>query len=373
MFYFKNGTEQFLKPKFSDTLQKYSKNFQSDELVIGENGHIYVGFEDTYHYLEIDQLGRVINKRRVGIYGRPDAKCLEMKVDTNYFHFYLQDLNDGINTKYRCLNTINAPNEKSGYQKSARINGYFVYSTLTTLYLKKDNQAQKEFDLSQQIIGIGSYDEKHIWVGFKGDGIRIYDMNMREKAHYLASNFVSDLFRDKHGGIWISTLFNGVCYAANDKIEKVNTDRELYVYQLAQGNNNEIAVVENNGIYFILNNDRLIQKEFAQPKNIKLFYDKRSKTFEHYILSVNVNKEIDKNVGFGILDVSENTKGNKLLGTRNVLVLQNKNGGFSSYPISQRMNCTEFAKNGFYFGTSSGLYYADTLKKKEIRILTTNK
>lgn len=369
-FYFQDGTEQFKKPKFSDTLQKYSYNFQSDELVIAENGHIYVGFEDAFGFLEIDQAGKVVNKIRVGYVGnaRPGSKCLEMNINNDFFHFYLQDLNDAINNKYKNLNSISAPYKNAGYKKSARINGSFVYSTLTTLYLKKDRQAPKEFNLSQQIIGIGSYNAKHIWVGFKGDGIRIYDMNMKEKAHYLALNYVTDLFHDKHGGIWISTLFNGVYYAKNDKIEQINTGRELYVYQLSQGNNGEIAVVENTGIHYMLNNNKLIQKEFTKSKNIKLFYDIRSNTFEHYVTRLNVYMNVNAKTSFGILDVTENPKRTKLIGSISNLLLQNKNGSFSRYPITQRLNCSEFAANGFFVGTSSGLYYLDTFKKKEIKL-----
>ncbi len=357
-FYFQDGTEQFKKPKFSDTLQKYSNNFQSDELIIADNGHIYVGFEDANGFLEIDQYGRVINKIRMGVLGKPDAKCLEMKLGKDFFHFYLQDLNDVINNKYKHLNTISAPNKNAGYQKSARFNGCFVYTTNTALYLKKDNQATKEYDLGQQIIGVGSYDTKHIWVGFKGDGIRIYDMNMREKAHYLFSNYVTDLFRDKHGGIWISTLFNGVYYAMNDKIEKINSDREFYVYQLSQGINGEIAIVENNGIYFSLNNNKLIQKEFTRPNSIKVIYDVKTQTFVHSITSFNA----------GVLDVTENTNRTALVGTRIALFLQNTNGTFSRFDISQKLNCSEFARNGFYFGTNNGLYFLDTLRNKEIKL-----
>lgn len=367
-FYFKNGTEQFLKPKFSDTLQKYSKNFQSDELVIGEKGHIYVGFGEAYDYLEIDQKGNVINKPQTLRNGNPGTKCLELTIDDGFLHFYLQDFNNSINRKYSQLNTINAPYENAGYRKSARINGRFVYSSNTTLYLKQEDQAPKEFDLGQQIIGIGPYDSKHMWVGFKGDGIRIYDMNMQEKAHYLASNFVTDLFRDKHGGIWISTLFNGVYNAANDKIEKINTDKEFYVYQLAQGKNNEIAVVDNNGLYYALTDNKLIQKEFKKHGNIELFYDIRSNTFEHNITSLLSTNATDFFIGYGILDVTENQKRTKLVGTLKDLLLQNKNGSFTRYPVSQRLNCSEFAKNGFFFGTSSGLYYLDTLQKKEIKL-----
>lgn len=365
-FYFQDGTENFQQPKFSDTLQKYSNNFQSDVLVIADNGHIYVGFEDAYGFLEIDENGKVINKIRVGAFGGPDSKCLEMKMNSDFFHFYLQDFNDAINHKYKHLNTIIAPHNKTGYNKSARINECFVYSTSTTLFLKRDKQAPREYDLGQQIIGIGSYDTKHIWVGFKGDGIRVYDMNMQEKAHYLASNYVTDLFHDKHGGIWISTLFNGVYYAKNDKIEQINSGLQLYVYQLALGKKDEIAVVENSGIYYLLHNNKLIQQEFTKPASIKVFYDVRYQSFKHYIKSFELKNHDIFSVGYSVLDVEER-KGRKLIGTRQDILIQTEIGRFTHYPISQKLSCSEFAKNGFYFGTSSGMYYLDTLKKKEIK------
>lgn len=366
-FYFQDGTEQFKKPKFSDTLQKYSNNFLSDDLAIDENGHVFVGYENIFGYLEIDQNGNVLKKPQFGSATRIDTRAIEIKINGHFFHYYQQVLNAETETDLSKLNTINSPFSQGGYKKSENINGHFVFSTNQTIYLKKGDQTPKEVGLEASIIGIGQYDSKHIWVGFRGDGIRIYDMNMQEKAHYLASNYVTDLFLDNHGGIWISTLFNGVFYSMNANIEKVNTDQAFYVYQIAKGPN-DIAVVEKSGFIHYLENNQLIQMEFTKPGNNEVFYDLRSRKFEHGIFNFQANVSSKRIVHMGITDVTENLKRNLAIGTSREILVQNKNGALARYPISQQLNCLEYAPNGFIFGTNSGLYFLDTLKKKEIKL-----
>lgn len=366
-FYFQDGTEQFKKHKFCDTLQKYSYNFLIDDFAIDENGHVFVGYENIYGYLEIDQNGNVLKTPTLGSAIRIDTRAVEMNINGYFFHYYVQAFNEEHEKDQSKVKVINSMYTKGGYKKTENINGYFVYSTDKTVYLKKDNYTPKEFDLEASILGIGRYDEKHFWVGFKDYGVRIYDMNMQEKAHYLTTNCVTDLYYDKHGGLWISTLYNGVFHAMNTKIEKVNTSQEFYVYQIAKGPK-DLAIIEKTGTVYYLENNQLIQKKFANSSVVEVFYDRRSGAFEHSIFNFEANISSKTIVHMGITDVTENLKKNLAIGTSREILVQNILGSFSRYQISQKLNCLEYALSGFIYGTNSGLYYLDTLRKKEIKL-----
>lgn len=367
-FYFKNGTENFQKHKWSDTLQKYAYNFQSDGLLIKENGNIFVSFENIFNYVEIDQNGKLISEIKLGDPSKSSTRCVQIQSGQEFFHYYLS-IPKGQN-KLPFANKMNivSPYEKAGYKKAANINGYFVFSSDRTLYTKIEGEEAKAFELNTSIIGIGKYDSKHLWVGFRGDGIRIYDMNMVEKAHYLPNNYVTDLFHDNHGGIWISTLYNGVYYTMNDKIQLINTNSDLFIYQIAQDDRQQISIVDNKGYLYELKTDQLIQKSFKKPPNLKVYYDTRLKSFKHILLKLKLNVPLEYTSGFAVIDVSENPQRPLIIGSAQVIIAQNKQGNFDPFNVIQKLNCVEYAKNGFYYGTNAGLYYLDTIKQKEIKL-----
>jgi ligand-binding sensor domain-containing protein len=371
-FYFINGNENFQKHQWGDTLQKYAYNFQSDGLLIKENGNICVSFENIFGYIEIDKNGKLLSEVKLGYPGKSSTTCVEIQSGKEFFHYYLSIPESKNKLEFSDKNSMLASYERAGYKKAANINGYFVFTSDRTLYIKKEGEMPKEFDLNNSIIGIGKYDSKHLWVGFRGDGIRIYDMNMVEKAHYLSSNYVTDLFRDNHGGIWISTLYNGVYYAMNDKIQLINTNSDLFVYQIAQDDQQEITIVDNSGYLYDLKTDQLIQKSFKKPPNLKVYYDARQKSFKHILLNLKPNVPLAYVSGFAVIDVSENPQRPLLIGSAQMIIAQNKEGDFDAFKVIQKLNCVEYAKNGFYYGTNAGLYYLDTINDKEVKLPQAN-
>ena len=368
-FYFENGTEKFTKYKFSDTLQKYSYNSLPEEILIKENGNICVGFEDINGFLEINSNGKVLHQIFPGKNGITGLFAVANQFQKDYFHYYVQERLNESEKSLKNKNHIYISNSKLGYKKAAHINGEFVLSSNQTLFTKKKNSKTREFDLGIPIIGIGRYDSDHLWVGFKGSGVKIFDMLMREKSHYLKNEFVTDLVHDEHGGIWISTLFNGVYYVKNVKVKKISSDEDFYVYQIIENKKHQIAVATNKKEHFLLKNNKLILVYTDQVKeSLKMYFDERTKNFEKNIKNVITINDPALNSRFSIIDVSENPKKPILIGSARAIIYQNKNKKLVELKISQRVVAVEYAKMGFYYGSYDGIYLFDTIEKKEIKL-----
>ncbi len=63
-------------------------------------------------------------------------------------------------------------------------------------------------------ISIGWYDKDKFWVGYRNEGLMIYDLNGHRHEHWLKGERVTELVRDHEGGLWFATK-NGVFYAKN--------------------------------------------------------------------------------------------------------------------------------------------------------------
>lgn len=369
-FYFMNGEDTFIKYEFSDTLQKYSNNFLCDDMVITNNGNIKISFENYYGYIEINSLGKIVTKLNQLEYKKQTVHCVQVKSENQYFHYY-QLFGENKNNKLVAnAKFVIANYDKLGYKKASNVNSQFLFSTHKTLYKYISVNKQIEYSFNNVIIGIGKYDSNHIWIGFKGDGVRIYDMNMVEKAHYLPNDNVTNLYRDKSDGIWISTLYNGVYYARNDKIKKINSDKELFVYQIVLGKNDQIIFSTNKTEIYFLQNNELHQTDFTNKykEALKFFYDPRTDSYETSVKNVKSDNFIFKDRVYSIIDVSENRNKNTLIGSSRAILMLDKSKEFIKFETSQRINCVEYAQNGFFYGTSSGIYYLDTLRKTESKL-----
>jgi ligand-binding sensor domain-containing protein len=91
-----------------------------------------------------------------------------------------------------------------------------IYNRLT---LKKTIQADSSTSHS------GRINDSLFWVSYKEGGVNFYDLNGNLKFHFLEKDIVSKVIVDHEGGLWFSTLSNGVYYLKNTHIKTVIPDQ----------------------------------------------------------------------------------------------------------------------------------------------------
>ena len=114
-----------------------------------------------------------------------------------------------------------------------RNNDLIFYCGRTLVHFRND----KSFTIQQfesVVLNVFEEDENQIWVGCYNDGVYVCDTSLKIISHHLTDVSVSHVYADYEGGLWFSTLENGIFYlpsksylifAAEGNIlrEKINT------------------------------------------------------------------------------------------------------------------------------------------------------
>lgn len=103
-------------------------------------------------------------------------------------------------------------------------------------------------------------------------GVYEFDLNLKLESHFLRNESVTSILKDKEGGVWFSTLQNGVYYSKNAKLKKLMTPFNIMPSQLFlnQGKLEILDKIKNSFWSISLENDDIdsIQGVYIQPQFI---------------------------------------------------------------------------------------------------------
>lgn len=122
------------------------------------------------------------------------------------------------------------------------------------------------------------YADTNIWVGLRKQSFMIVDTNLNEtyKDVVLKNKSVTSISKDHEGGMWFSTLENGIFYLKSTSVSRLAGDSTLEgpVFRLFNSDNKYILYANKSGIYKLIGN--AIDQVAAQNSNIicDLFTDR---------------------------------------------------------------------------------------------------
>lgn len=156
-------------------------------------------------------------------------------------------------------------------------NGYLWLATPSGLsrydghkFLNFNAQHDSDFNLVSQNTGALLIDsQERIWVGTWGDGLFLYDKNLKLITHFneqaatphrLASNLVQTLFEDNDGDVWIGTNGGGLAVYQNQtsQLRRFSTDSHANnkishnrIWAISEGESGQIWVGTGDGLNLI--------------------------------------------------------------------------------------------------------------------------
>lgn len=355
-FYFKNGTTNFTACPYNDIIQKGSKGGQAEDIWIDGKGKIFIGFEDLRNYLKINTEKHTVEQvpGKTPKY-KDSIEVIYVFGGSKVFKYY--QLRDQSTKEWKNIKTksIGQSYEKIGFKKSEYINGSCVLSIKTYLLLLDYKGGTKELNFDSKILGIGKYDESHLWVGILGDGIKILDMEGNVKYHWLKGKSPTALLKDKNNGLWISTLDNGVFYAQNDFIRFFSTPN-LYISSISPGKDKEPLISTFSG-HYQLKNQVLNQLNFpGSVRANKAFYNFENGKYYKTVDSFKMGDERINGVALANIDFTENLALPIVTAAPFTFSIY-KNNEFNLYQFNSRITAVENATNGMLIGGYNGLSF----------------
>jgi ligand-binding sensor domain-containing protein len=362
-FYFDNGKSNFTKIPYSDTIKKYSLNLLPEDIYINKDNEIHVAFNNSSNILIMDKKGKIIEPTK-SVYPFWDslyAIHVQMELDHWFIYFSTHSTTKPRFSKYKSIKQA-IPFEKVGYRKAFFINNTALFGSRHTLIL--DNQhGTKEINFEKTIIGLGKYDDTHFWVGFLNGGVKIINLKGIEQFHFLQENSVTFLYRDLNQGIWISSLDNGIFYAYSNQLKRYLENDLSFVYNLYPGLDGDIIASSIYGEIFHGNSKTIaLYDSLKQATTIKAYFEKTT-----HSINPGFAKFDNKTKKIWLTDVSENDKNPMIMGY-STGILHHKGDDLKKIELNEIIKCVEWSKNGFYYGTYSGVFHYDTLTNKNAKL-----
>ncbi len=106
-----------------------------------------------------------------------------------------------------------------------------------------NNEIHELVSLPEQIYFMYEDSKKRLWVGTSSGFYLFANLeNFSNYSNYLQKSFVSGIHEDKEGGVWLTTLNNGIYYLANDQIKNFIFEKEILREPLVLSTDNKSQI-----------------------------------------------------------------------------------------------------------------------------------
>lgn len=279
-FYFHPDDYVFHSATINDSIVKHSEAGLPTSFAQDSNGIIYIGFNYKHGPLVLDTNGRRIGPR-VKTPPHTTSGKIYQEVDKNGRRItYTQyDAYENVTPVLKRGKRVFQHFESLGVNlnRTARNGEVFLFSSSCQLAVQNEKGETWKQQFAKAIKGIGFLGNAYIWVGLQDKGVKIYSLTGEEIAHYLDGLSVSFVMQDTHGGIWASTLSQGVFYAHPSQIQCYNKIKG-HISSIDQGANQSPIITLMDNTVYVCNKGKL----HRIPKNLgkHVFYDQTSNTYK---------------------------------------------------------------------------------------------
>ncbi len=361
LFYYDPDSNCFTPYKYNHLLKLFPISDIISHIVVGKDDSLFITFKNLLGYLEIDSEGNLNNQT---IPHKNGSVYLIAVKESNprFFKSFNKEFIKLKKSSYLVREYSKSPwFYKAHY--SQKNNVLQIINTWGAFIIDTETGNEKEIKTGAQIIMSGVYNEDHFWVGTQHGGCKIYNNKGKFIEHFLPDKSVSKVFRDHEGGLWLSTLDEGVFYVKNPKVRIYNQhtkERSNHAYRLTKNEKNQVYVSYHNGDVYKReeNTFKFINTSLFNYRSTVQYYkkDKRllvsSRTHLWDEDQGNLSTFVESN------NLSDNGNQHPILGistfwkvTAKDLVKINDSPFFK-----KRINDVEFSQEGYYLATYSGLY-----------------
>ena len=141
----------------------------------------------------------------------------------------------------------------------------YTYANGAVISVPDRNDVVLKFE--SKPISAGKFDEHHFWIGFRFGGIKIFTYEGVQVDHLLRKKYITDLYKDHEGSIWLSTLSSGVFKLKNIGVKVIESNvGEEWIASLTVDDNGTIYTGNYTGDVSMVSGDSLISIYKPQKK-----------------------------------------------------------------------------------------------------------
>lgn len=280
--------------------------------------------------------------------------------------------------KFKLFSIPSLSGLKLPFIRAAKSKNHIILATDNRIYTIQDDSIKLIKEYEQRIYSLFSLDNNKLFVGLSKIGYDLIDIDKKTGFKGLEGKSISGFCKDYEGGIWISTLNDGIFHIPEMNLLKenslVNMNYEIsglgsLKNQLIIASNykNEVSLVDSNynvDVIFTQNLSFLINSHFLHKNNLlyvsgpqAFVYDLKAKKYEFIIDSKTMISPIFNR---SLTTDNEYVYSIDYIGVN--IIDKNYSKPYLKIP-SRPLDCYTDSKKDLYIGTTKGLYkYKDSLE-----------
>lgn len=205
--------------EFNHLLKDYPEYYIFNSFYVDRFKNIYLGVNKCLGLIVIDSLGKIrefIRSDSEPISYVFNALDPEVAPGATPLTFSYPDPEE-IKRELPHLDIIWSKQARGSQVWSTRVNDHAIFGVDNELTVKgpRYNWRKKQ---PSSIIGLGPHDEGTFWMGTWKHGASFYSLAGALRQSLLSGKSVSHVMTDHEGGLWLSTLYEGVFYVRNPAV-----------------------------------------------------------------------------------------------------------------------------------------------------------
>ncbi len=351
LFYFINGSTSFKPYKYNHVFSSYIyrkkiPTFFVRKLKVTQQGDVYISDGSTL--LKIDRKGVLTELYRKS--AKEQTPC--------YLNLYPINSLQKIEYFSPRKSVVSLPLKKGLFRNIVscfKDSKLVICDSLVRFY----NSNSKAIDIEYKnyiAIGVGQYDARHFWIGYRGKGYSVFDDKGVKVASFLKANSVTKVLRDCYGGIWVTSVDAGVFYKRPSQIKNFKF-QNTRINSLTKNKNNQLFIGGFNGNVYKREKDGSIVKLYNGLMNIPSIVQYNSILNTTFCYSDNKIITFPKNNNYqnigGVLKMSDDSE-SLIFARYGIYTVVDKNRIFSD-TLHFRIHDISKVSNTFYLGTIDGL------------------
>lgn len=224
------GADPVFTPyKYNEELKKrLTDKWVEHEVYIDDSDAVYLSYSHRLGYMKIDSNGHVFDHRdKEKQLFNTDNLYIQMFVDKGRKQFTFLSMQEKFDTNVQ----IASPKlQGCDYCRAEFLaihnTSIYTYGSHVLFWNEKDG-INKKMSFSNRPVAMGKFDESHVWISFRFGGVGIYDYLGNKINHLLPDKYVTSMYQDHQGIIWVSTLSTGIFKLKNLGVVTVFSKKKM--------------------------------------------------------------------------------------------------------------------------------------------------
>ncbi len=127
----------------------------------------------------------------------------------------------------------------------------FLHTNKSEVSIYWGTQLKRKIKLKESVLFSGKLNDTLFWVSYKNGGVNFFNISGNQKFSFFEKEVITDVLQDNEGGIWFSSISNGLYYLKNLLIKAYYSSGNTRISSISGNRDNLIIGYFNGNVAFL--------------------------------------------------------------------------------------------------------------------------